>query len=139
MPKSPLWMDDCLTDIVLHSWCEEGSQQTAPRRHPKGFWAVHSRHSFLSSRDMKENRFLSPPATSRILLCMCTVAPRCLYFKIIGHLCQTQRASTIPGLQLCRSPEEDRDCHSPASAARGWTALKSSPARLAALLLPWII
>lgn len=31
-------MDDCLTDIVLYSWCEEGSGQTVARSqlHPKG-------------------------------------------------------------------------------------------------------
>lgn len=105
----------------------------------KGIWAVHSGHSFLSSRDLKQNWFLSPPPTARILSCMCTVAQRCLYFKIIGHLCQTQWASTISGLQLCLSPEEERDCHSSASAARGWTVLKGSPAWLATLLLPSII
>lgn len=106
------YVDRCLTDIVLNSRHKAGSGQTVARGSciQRALCnSLQALFSFVSQRLKTKLVHISPSHNQVFILHVCTAAQRYLDFKIIGRMCQTQLVSVICSLQLCLSPEEERE------------------------------
>jgi len=105
-PWITAWQTSCCTHGVKRAWGRQWPEAVAST----GICAAHSRHSFLSSpRELKQNCYLFPSPTTRILFYTCALRHKgvCILKSLVACARHSYSASSV--VCSCACPQRRRE------------------------------